>query len=52
MSAKKYTVTLTEEERQILRDVINKGKQSAQKRKRAQALLLVEASYTDAMIAA
>jgi hypothetical protein len=51
MSTKKYKVTLTEEEKQILRDVINKGKQSAQKRKRAQALLLAEESYTDEMIA-
>ena len=51
MSAKKYIVTLTEEERKILNDLINKGKHSAEKRKRALALLLADENYTDDMIA-
>jgi transposase len=51
MPAKKYLITLTREEKKILKDVLNKGKQDAQKRKRAQALLLAEDSYTDEMIA-
>ena len=51
MPAKKYRVTLTNEERIILSDIINKGKQNAQKRKRAQALLLADDGYTDEMIA-
>ena len=50
MPAKKYLITLTKEEKKILSDVINKGKHDAQKRKRAQALLLAEESYTDEMI--
>ncbi|MDR1149682.1 MAG: helix-turn-helix domain-containing protein [Spirochaetaceae bacterium] len=51
MPHKKYLVTLTEEEKKILHEIINKGKQSDQKRKRAQALLLTDEGYTDAMIA-
>ena len=50
MPAKKYIVTLTEQEREILRGIINKGKHSAEKRKRAQALLLADENYTDDMI--
>ena len=51
MPAKKYIVTLTKEERKILNEIINKGKHSAEKRKRANALLLAEKDYTDDMIA-
>ena len=51
MPAKKYIVTLTKEERKILNEIINKGKHSAGKRKRAQGLLLAEKNYTDDMIA-
>ncbi|MDR1929314.1 MAG: helix-turn-helix domain-containing protein [Treponema sp.] len=50
MPTKKYRVTLTDEEKQILTDIVNKGKQNAQKRKRAQALLLADEGYTDEMI--
>jgi transposase len=48
---KKYMVTLTEEERKFLRGILNKGKQNAQKRKRAQALLLADDKITDEEIA-
>ena len=51
MPAKKYIITLTKEERAILNEIINKGKHSAEKRKRAQALLFADKSYTDDMIA-
>jgi transposase len=51
MPAKKYIVTLTKDEKALLNDIINKGKHSAEKRKRAQALLLAEGNYTDDMIA-
>jgi len=51
MPAKKYVVTLTKEEKETLKGIINKGKHSAEKRKRAQALLLAEENYTDSMIA-
>ena len=52
MPVKKYIVALTEEERKILHEIINKDKHSVQKLKRAQALLLAEDSnYTDDMIA-
>ena len=51
MPAKKYIVTLTENEKETLRGIINKGRHSAEKRKRAQALLLADESYTDDMIA-
>jgi len=52
MPVKKYIVTLTEDEKIILREIINKGKQNAEKRKRAQALLLADENYSDDMIAA
>jgi len=51
MPAKRYIVTLTKEEKKILTDVLNKGKHGAEKRKRAQALLLADQNYTDEMIA-
>ena len=51
MPAKKYIITLTKEELVLLNDVLNKGKHGAEKRKRAQALLLAEQNYTDEMIA-
>ena len=51
MPEKKYIVTLTKEERTTLNGMLNKGKHSAGKRKRAQALLLAEKNYTDDMIA-
>jgi len=51
MPAKKYIVTLTDEEKETLRGIINKGKHSAERRKRAQALLLADENYTDDMIA-
>ena len=51
MPAKKYIVTLAKEEKEILRGIVNKGKHSAEKRKRAQALLLADENYTDDMIA-
>jgi transposase len=35
----------------MLRGILNKGKHSAEKRKRAQALLLADENYTDDMIA-
>jgi transposase len=47
MSVKKYIVTLTEDEKEILHDIINRGKHSGEKRKRAQALLLADKNYTD-----
>jgi hypothetical protein len=50
MPTKKYVVTLTKEERAILSETLNKGKHSAEKRKRAQALLLAGKDYTDDMI--
>jgi hypothetical protein len=51
MSQKIYRVTLTEDEEKQLRDIINKGKHGAQKRRRAQALLLANGGYTDETIA-
>jgi hypothetical protein len=39
---KKYKVTLTVEERTQLKELLNKGTHSAQKRKRAQVLLLAK----------
>jgi transposase len=48
---KKYRVSLTTEEAAELRDILNRGKHSAQKRKRAQALLLAHEGMTDEMIA-
>jgi hypothetical protein len=50
MSRKKYLVTLTKEDGKVLHDIINRGKHGAQKRKRAQALLLAHEGYTDEMI--
>ena len=51
MPAKKYIVELTDDEKKVLKEIINKGKQTAEKRKRAQALLLADENYTDDMIA-
>jgi transposase len=51
MPQKKYLVKLTEDEKKILNEIINKGKHSVQKRKRAQALLLTDEGCTDEMIA-
>ena len=51
MPAKKYIVTLTDDEKEILKGIINRGKHSAEKRKRAQALLLADQNYTDDVIA-
>ena len=52
MPVKRNIVTLTEEERETLHEIINKDKYSAQKRRRAQVLLLAEdRSYTYDMIA-
>jgi hypothetical protein len=51
MPAKKYIVTLTKNEKALLNEIINKGKHGAEKRKRAQDLLLAEGNYTDDMIA-
>ena len=51
MPAKKYIVTLTDEERVLLTNVLDKGKHGAEKRKRALALLLADQNYTDEMIA-
>lgn len=48
---KKYRVTLTAEEVIQVTGIINKGKHTAQKRKRAQALLLAHEGMTDEMIA-
>jgi transposase len=42
---------LTKEEKTILKEIANKEKHSAEKRKRTQALLLAEKDYTDDMIA-
>ena len=50
MPEKKYIVTLTKDEKVILKEIINKGKHSGEKRKRAQALLLADENYTDEMI--
>jgi hypothetical protein len=51
MSQKRYLVTLTEDEKKFLHDIINRGKHGAGKRKRAQALLLAHEGYTDEIIA-
>ena len=48
---KKYRVTLTGEERKTLGEILNRGKHSAQRRKRAQALLLADDNSTDDEIA-
>ena len=47
---KRYRVTLTEEEIRVLDDILSKGKHSAQKRNRAQALLLANQGWTDGKI--
>lgn len=46
-----YRVTLTLEEISLLRDIVHKGKHSAQMRKRAQALLLANEQVFDKDIA-
>ncbi|MDR3115509.1 MAG: helix-turn-helix domain-containing protein, partial [Treponema sp.] len=51
MAEKKYRVTLTDAEREQPSSIINRSNHSAQKRKRAQALLLADQGYTDEMIA-
>jgi transposase len=51
MAEKKYPVTLTEAEREQLSSIINRGNHNAQKRKRAQALLLADKGYIDEVIA-
>jgi len=51
MPSKKYVVTLTKDEKKLLNSIINKGKHTSEKRKRAQALLLANENYTDGMIA-
>jgi hypothetical protein len=51
MSQKKYKVTLTREDEDILHDIMNRGKHGAQERKQAQALLLANEGYTDGQIA-
>lgn len=48
---KKYLVSLTNEEIEELKGILNKGKHSAQKRKRAQALLLAHEGKKDQEIA-
>jgi hypothetical protein len=51
MAEKEYRVTLTEAEREHLSSIINRGNHNAQKRKRAQALLLADQGYIDEVIA-
>ena len=51
MPVKKYIVTLTKQEKIVLNEIVNKGKHTSEKRKRAQALLLANEDYTDDMIA-
>jgi transposase len=51
MPAKKYIISLMENEKELLKEIIKKGKHTGEKRKRAQALLLAEENYTDGMIA-
>jgi hypothetical protein len=52
MPAKKYRVTLIKEERELLGDILRKGKHDAQKRRRAQALLLADDGLIDSMLCA
>jgi transposase len=47
---KKYKVTLTKEEEDILHGIISRGKHGAQKRKRAQALLFAHEGCSDEQI--
>jgi transposase len=49
--SKKDPVTLTAAERELLEDILNRGKHSVQKRKRKQALLLADEQMTDEAIA-
>ncbi len=49
--AKIYVVNLTGEERTTLKSLLQKGKASARKIRRAQALLLADEGYPDAAIA-
>jgi hypothetical protein len=49
MSEKRYRATLTTEEETLLRDIINRGKHGARKRRRAQALLCAHEGCTDTM---
>jgi hypothetical protein len=51
MPQKKYKVTLEKDEENLLHGIINRGKHGAQKRKRAQVLLLINEGYTDEMAA-
>jgi hypothetical protein len=51
MPVKKYKATLTKEERKLLEEILNQGEHGAQKRKRAQALLLADGGITDCEIA-
>jgi len=44
-AGKKYIVKLTKDEKKTLKEIIDKGKHSAEKRKRAQALLLAQENY-------
>jgi transposase len=46
-----YLVTLTDEEREQLEEIINHGKHAAQKRKRAEALFLADKGLKDTEIA-
>lgn len=48
---KRYRVTLTDEEIQTINNLLSKGKHSAQKRNRAQALLLTHQGWPDIKIA-
>ena len=48
---KRYRVTLTDEELATLDGILHKGKHGAQKRNRAQALLLAHQGWVDAKIA-
>ena len=51
MSQKKYRVTLTPDEENLLHEIIGKGNYSAGKCKRARALLLASEGCTDEIIA-
>jgi hypothetical protein len=51
MPHEKYWVTLSKAEKNLLHNTIDRGKHSAQKRNRAQALLLVNEEYTDEITA-
>ena len=48
---KRYHVTLTQEELDTINSILSKGKHSAQKRNRAQTLLLAHQGWIDAKIA-